>query len=148
MALASLGNLADAEKSYQAAAANGQEKTALKQLSTLFLKVAVSKLKAKDYSNAVANSLKSYDYLPNATAMKIAGTASSSLKKSDDTIKYLEKYLELSPKAKDFGAMCYTIAATAQLAGNKEKAVSYYKKIATDPKFAATVAEQLKALAQ
>lgn len=148
MALAAQGKIAETETAYLAAAANGQDKAAKKQLSTLFLKLAASNLKAKKYNDAVANSDKSFEYLPNATAMKIAGTASSSLKNSTAAIKYLEKYLELSPKAKDYAAMCYTIAVTAQGAGDKAKAITYYKKITSDPKFSATALAQLKSLGQ
>ena len=148
MAYSALGKIEDAEAAYLSAAANGQEKTAKKQLSTIFLKLAAGNLKTKKFNDAITNSEKSFQYLPNATAMKIAGTAASSLKNNSATIKYLEKYLELSPKAKDFSAMCYTIAATAQAAGDKEKAISYYKKITTDPKFAATALAQLKSLGQ
>ena len=61
-------------------------------------------------------------YLENATAMKVAGTAASQLKKNEDAVAYLEKYLQLSPNAKDAAQMNYTIAALAQTMGNKEKA--------------------------
>ena len=54
--------------------------------------------------------------------MKVAGTAASALKKNEEAIQYLEKYLELSPNAKDAAQMKYTIAATAQIMDDKEKA--------------------------
>jgi hypothetical protein len=42
--------------------------------------------------------------------------------------------------------MIYTIAATAQTMGNKEKAKQYYQKITTDPKFGPTAQQMLQAL--
>ena len=103
-------------------------------------------LKTKNYADAIAFALKSNEYLENATAMKVAGTAASALQKNEEAIQYLEKYLELSPNAKDAAQMKYTIAATAQVMGNKEKAKAYYQQILTDPKFGPTAAEQIKTL--
>ena len=118
----------------------------MKQLSSTYVKQAAAFLKVKKYQEAVDAALKSYDYQENATAMKVAGTAASQLKKNEDAIKYLEKYLELSPNAKDAAQMIYTIAATAQTMGNKEKAKQYYQKITTDPKFGPTAQQMLQAL--
>ena len=97
-------------------------------------------------ADAIANADKSNAYLENATAMKVAGTAASQLKKNEDAIKYLEKYLELSPNAKDAAQMKYTIAATAQVLGDKAKAREYYQQILSDPKFGPTAKQQLEAL--
>ena len=133
MALGALGKNAEAENAYLLAARHGQEKNAMKQLSSTYVKQAAAFLKVKKYQE-------------NATAMKVAGTAASQLKKNEDAIKYLEKYLELSPNAKDAAQMIYTIAATAQTMGNKEKAKQYYQKITTDPKFGPTAQQMLQAL--
>ena len=146
MALGSLGKTAEAEAAYLQAAENGQEANAKKQLSNMFVKQAAALLKAKNYQGAVDAALKGNDYLENATAMKVAGTAASQLKKNEDAIKYLEKYLELSPNAKDAVQMKYTIAATAQTMGNNAKAKEYYQQIVSDPKFGPTAQEMLKAL--
>ena len=146
MALASQGKAADAEAAFLQAAANGQEASANKQLSNMFVKQAAAQLKAKKYQEAVDAALKSNEYLENATAMKVAGTAASQLKKNEDAVKYLEKYLELSPNAKDANQMNYTIAALAQTMGDKEKAKKYYQKIVTDPKFGATAQQMLQSL--
>ena len=146
MALGSLGKTAEAEAAYLQAAENGQEANAKKQLSNMFVKQAAALLKAKNYQGAVDAALKGNDYLENATAMKVAGTAASQLKKNEDAIKYLEKYLELSPNAKDAVQMKYTIAATAQTMGNNAKAKEYYQQIVNDPKFGPTAQEMLKAL--
>jgi tetratricopeptide (TPR) repeat protein len=146
MALGALGKNAEAENAYLLAARHGQEKSAYKQLSNTYVKQAAALLKAKNYQGAVDAALKSNGYLENPTAMKVAGTAASQLKKNDDAIKYLEKYLELSPNAKDAAQMMYTIAATAQTMGNNAKAKEYYQKITSDPKFGPTAQEMLKTL--
>ena len=146
MAYGATGNTDAAEAAYLVAAENGQEKNAYKQLSNLLVKKAAAVLKTKNYAEAIEFAVKSNEYLENATAMKVAGTAASALQKSEEAIQYLEKYLQLSPNAKDAAQMMYTIAATAQVLGDKEKAKTYYQQIITDPKFGPTAAEQLKTL--
>lgn len=146
MAYGATGNTEAAEAAYLVAAENGQQKNAYKQLSTLFVKKAAAVLKTKNYAEAIELALKSNGYLENANAMKIAGTAASALQKNEEAIQYLEKYLELSPNAKDAAQMKYTIAATAQILGDKEKAKAFYQQILTDPKFGPTAQEQLKTL--
>ena len=146
MAYGATGNTEAAEAAYLVAAENGQEKNAYKQLSNLLVKQAAAVLKTKDYAKAIELAVKSNEYLENATAMKVAGTAASALQKNEEAIQYLEKYLELSPNAKDAAQMEYTIAATAQVMGDKEKAKTYYQQILTDPKFGPTAAEQIKTL--
>ncbi len=139
-------NFDEAVEAFTKAAELGQEKDANKQLSNLFVKRSAAQLKAKNYQGAIDDALKSNGYLENATAMKVAGTAASSLKKNADAVNYLEKYLELSPNAKDANQMCYTIAALSQILGDKEKAKTYYQKIVADPKFGETAKQQLQAL--
>ena len=146
MAYGATGNTEAAEAAYLVAAENGQEKNAYKQLSNLLVKQAAAVLKTKKYAEAIELAVKSNEYLENATAMKVAGTAASALQKNEEAIQYLEKYLELSPNAKDAAQMKYTIAATAQVMGDKEKAKTYYQQILTDPKFGPTAAEQIKTL--
>ena len=146
MAYGATGNTEAAEAAYLVAAENGQQTNAYKQLSNLLVKKAAAVLKTKNYAQAIELALKANEYLENATAMKVAGTAASALQKNEDAIKYLEKYLELSPNAKDAAQMKYTIAATAQVMGDKEKAKTYYQQILTDPKFGPTAAEQIKTL--
>lgn len=142
----STGKAADAEQAYLLAARQGQEKQAYKQLSTMYVKQAAAALKTKKYADAIVAADKSNGYLENATAYKVAGTAASQLKKNEEAIAYLEKYLELSPNAKDAAQMQYTIAATAQTMGDKAKAKEYYTKITADPKFGPTAQEMLKSL--
>ena len=146
MAYGATGNTEEAEKAYLVAAENGKEKDAYKQLSNLFVKQAAAVLKSKNYAKAIELALKSNEYLENATAMKVAGTAASSLQKNAEAISYLEKYLELSPNAKDAAQMKYTIAATAQVLGDKEKAKTYYQQLLSDPKFGPTAKQMLESL--
>ena len=146
MAYGAAGNIEEAEKAYLVAAENGQDKNAYKQLSNLFVKKAAAVLKTKNYAQAVEFALKSNEYLENATAMKVAGTAASALQKNEEAIQYLEKYLELSPNAKDAAQMKYTIAATAQVLGDKAKAKEYYQQILSDPKFGPTAKQMLESL--
>ena len=146
MAYGATGNTEAAEAAYLVAAQNGQEKNAYKQLSNLFVKKAAAVLKTKNYEEAIEFALKSNEYLENATAMKVAGTAASALQKNEDAIVYLEKYLELSPNAKDAAQMKYTIAATAQVLGDKAKAKEYYQQILSDPKFGPTAKQMLESL--
>lgn len=146
MALGSQGKMAEAEEAYLQAAANGQEKNAYKQLSNTYVKLAAANLKAKKYQDAIDAAVKSNGYLENPTAMKVAGTAASQLQKNAEAIEYLEKYLELSPNAKDAGQMNYTIGALAQALGNKEKAKEYYEKVVNDPKFGPAVKQILGTL--
>lgn len=146
MALGATGNVEEAEAAYLAAAQAGQEAAAKKQLSTLFLKRASANLKGKKYDAAIGDALKSNEYLENATAMKIAGTAANAAKKGAEAIEYLEKYLTLSPSAKDANKMYYTIAALAQGLGDKAKAKEYYQKIVGDPQFGEYAKAQLQVL--
>ncbi len=146
MAYGAAGNTEEAEKAYLIAAENGQDKNAYKQLSNLFVKKAAAVLKTKNYAQAVEFALKSNEYLENATAMKVAGTAASALQKNAEAIQYLEKYLELSPNAKDAAQMKYTIAATAQVMGDNAKAKEYYTMILADPKFGATAKQMLESI--
>ena len=146
MAYGATGNTEEAEKAYLVAAENGKEKDAYKQLSNLFVKQAAAVLKSKNYAKAIELALKSNEYLENATAMKVAGTAASSLQKNAEAISYLEKYLELSPNAKDAAQMKYTIAATAQVLGDKAKAKEYYQQILSDPKFGPTAKQMLETI--
>lgn len=140
------GKAAEAEKAYLAAMQNGQEKTAVKQLSTMYVKTAAAKLKEKKYEEAIADALKSNEYLENATAMKIAGTAASQLKNNADAVMYLEKYIALSPNARDLNQMYYTVAALSQALGDNAKACGYYKKITGDAKFGPTAKQMIETL--
>ncbi len=140
------GKIDEAVAAFEQAAANGQAKTANKQLSTIFLKKAQAAVKGGNSQEAIDLCAKSNEYLENANAYKIAASAAQKLGKNDEVIAFYEKYLTLSPNAKDAGGVAYTIAALYQQGGNKEKAKEYYQKASTDPQFGAAAQEQLKNL--
>ena len=81
-----------------------------------------------------------------ANAYRFAASASQQLGKNADCIANYEKYLELSPNAKDANGVKFTIAALYQQAGNNAKAKEYYQAVVSDPQFGASAQEQLKAL--
>ena len=116
MALASSGDVAGATEAYKNAAANGQEKSANKQLGNLCLKLASNALKAKDYKGAMEQAVESTKYVPdNANAFKIAGTAAAQLKNYKDAASFFEEYLKVSPDAKDAEAIKANIEAFKKL---------------------------------
>jgi len=145
-ALASQNKTAEAEAAYVKAAENGQEKNAYKQLSNMFVKLAQASNKAKKYQEVLDYAAKSNQYLENANAYRFAAGAAQQLGKNADCIANYEKYLELSPNAKDAGGVKFTIAALYQQAGDKAKAKEYYQAVSTDPQYGAAAQEQLKTL--
>ena len=145
-ALNSAGKKDEAIEAFKLAAANGQAKQAEKQISNIYLKAAAAFLKNKDYANAVSEALKVNEYGENAKAYQIAAQASQSLKKNTEAIHYFEKYLELAPKAGNATQIAYTVAALYQQQGNKAKAIEFYQKAITDPKFGAEAQKQINAL--
>jgi len=146
MSLASLGNMDEAVAAYEAAMANGQEKNAGKQLSTIFLKKAQASLKAGKFADAVAEAEKSNSYVESANAYKIAASAATKLDKKADAINFYEKYLEVAPNANDANGIICTLAVLYQQGGDKVKALEYYEKILTDPKYGETAKAQIAAL--
>lgn len=110
-ALGALGRNDEAIAAYEKAAANGQEANAVKQLANVFVKKAAAALKAKDYDGAFEAAVKSAEYAPSANAFKVAGTAAMNLQKKAEAISYLEKYIEISPKAADVAQIKAAIEA-------------------------------------
>jgi tetratricopeptide (TPR) repeat protein len=145
-ALASQNKTAEAEAAYVKAAENGQEKNAYKQLSNMYVKLAQASNKAKKYEEVLDYAAKSNQYLENANAYRFAAGAAQQLGKNADCIANYEKYLELSPNAKDANGVKFTIAALYQQAGNNAKAKEYYQAVASDPQFGTAAQEQLKVL--
>lgn len=123
---------------------NGQGSNATKLLSQVYLKKAQADLKAKNYNSAIENCTKSNEYVESANAYKLAASASQQLGNNNDVITYYEKYLELSPNAKDFAGVVYTLAVLNQQSGNTAKAKEYYQKITGDPQYGAAAQEFLK----
>ena len=140
------GKIEEAVAAFEQAAANGQEKTANKQLSNMFVKLAQAANKAKKYQETIDYAAKSNQYLENANAYRFAAGASQQLGKNADCIANYEKYLELSPNAKDAAGVKFTIAALYQQGGDKAKAKEYYQAVANDPQYGPSAQEQLKTL--
>lgn len=144
--LAAQNRVEEAEAAYLQAAANGQEKNAYKQLSTIYVKLAQASNKAKKYQEVVDYAAKSNQYLENANAYRFAAGAYQQLGKNAECIANFEKYLELNPNAKDAAGVKFTIAALYQQGGDKAKAKEYYQAVSTDPQFGPSAQEQLKTL--
>lgn len=123
---------------------NGQDKNAVKLLSQVYLKKAQADIKAKNYTGALENCAKSNEYVESANAYKLAASASQQLGNNKDVIANYEKYLELSPNAKDFAGVVYTLAVLSQQEGNTAKAKEYYQKITGDPQYGVAAQEFLK----
>jgi tetratricopeptide (TPR) repeat protein len=140
------GQLDEAITALETAMANGQEKNAAKILSNVYLKKAQASNKAKNYQEVIDFAAKSNEALENGNAYKLTASALQKLGKNDECIAAYEKYLEVTPNAKDAGGIICTIAVLYQQAGNKAKAKEYYEKIVNDPQYGATAQEQLKTL--
>lgn len=145
-ALNAAGDTAGAVEAFTKAAANGQEANANKQLGNICLKDAAAALKAKKFADAVTSALKANEYGDNPQAFQIAAQASQLSGKNADAIKYFEKYLEVSPNAKNAGQIAYTIGALYQQAKNTAKAKEFYTKALSDPKYGAEAKKLLDAL--
>lgn len=145
-ALNASGNAADAKEIFKKAVELGQEKIAKKQLATISLKEAAAALKSKDFSKAISAAVESNEWVESAQALQIAGQASQLSGKNNDAIKYFEKFLEVSPNAKNAATVAYTIGALYQKAGNKAKAVEFYSKVLSDPTLGAEAKKLVDAL--
>ncbi len=130
----------------EAAAANGKAEQANKLLSNAFLKNGQALLKANKAAEAIEALEKANSFVENANAYKLIASANTKLGKSKAAIDAYKKYLEVSPEAKDAADVMFTIAATAQKAGDKATAIEYYKKLSGNAKYAAQATQQLGAL--
>ena len=130
----------------EAAAANGKAEQANKLLSNAYLKNGQALLKANKAAEAIEALEKANSFVENANAYKLIASANTKLGKSKAAIDAYKKYLEVSPDAKDAADVMFTIAATAQKAGDKATAIEYYKKLSGNAKYAAQATQQLGAL--
>ncbi len=130
----------------EAAAANGKAEQANKLLSNAYLKNGQALLKANKAAEAIEALEKANTFVENANAYKLIASANTKLGKSKAAIDAYKKYLEVSPDAKDAADVMFTIAATAQKAGDKATAIEYYKKLSGNAKYAAQATQQLGAL--
>ncbi|MBO5562113.1 MAG: tetratricopeptide repeat protein [Bacteroidales bacterium] len=128
------------------AADNGKAEQANKLLSNLFLREGMNLVKAGKSAEAIEALTKSNGYVESSNAYKLIASAYTKLDKSGQAIEAYKKYLEIAPDAKDAADVMFTIAATAQKAGDKATAIDYYKKLSSNAKYAAQAAQQLGAL--
>lgn len=113
------GDTAAAEKAYNDAAANGQEKNANKKLANIYLKKAQAALKAQKFNDAVQLSAKSAEYNESPNAYYIAGVASQKAEKLADAVAYFEKYLVLAPSANNSEDVRKVVESLKQTLGQK-----------------------------
>ena len=121
------------------------EEQAGKLLSTTYLKKGMALVKAGKNAEAIEALEKSNSYAESANAYKLIASAYTKSGKSAKAIEAYKKYLEIAPDAKDAADIMFTIAATAQKAGDKATAKEYYKKLA-GTKYASQAEAQLKTL--
>ena len=145
-ALMQAGDNDTAVTALEAAAANGKEEQAKKLLSNVYLKEGMALVKANKSAEAITALEKANSYGESANAYKLIASANTKLGKSKAAIDAYKKYLEVSPDAKDAADVMFTIAATAQKAGDKATAIEYYKKLSGNAKYAAQATQQLGAL--
>jgi tetratricopeptide (TPR) repeat protein len=122
------------------------EAQAAKLLSNTYLKQGQALLKGGKAAEAIAALEKSNSYVESANAYKLIASAYTKSGKSASAIEAYKKYLEINPGAKDADDIIFTIAATAQKAGDKATAKEYYQKLAGSAKYAAQAEAQLKVL--
>ena len=145
-ALMQAGDNDGAVAALEAAAANGKAEQANKLLSNVFLKEGMALVKANKSAEAITALEKANSYVESANAYKLIASANTKLGKSKAAIEAYKKYLEVDPNAKDAADVMFTIAATAQKAGDKATAIEYYKKLSGNAKYAAQATQQLGAL--
>ena len=145
-ALMQAGDNDGAIAALEAAAANGKADQANKLLSNVYLKEGMALVKANKSAEAIAALEKANSYGESANAYKLIASANTKLGKSKAAIEAYKKYLEVDPNAKDAADVMFTIAATAQKAGDKATAIEYYKKLSGNAKYAAQATQQLGAL--
>jgi tetratricopeptide (TPR) repeat protein len=144
-ALMQAGDNDTAIEALKAAAANGKADQANKLLSNVFLKKGQALLKENKGADAIKAFEEANSFVENANAYKLIASANTKLGKSKAAIEAYKKYLELEPAAKDAADVMFTIAATAQKAGDKATAIDYYKKL-SGTKYAEQAKAQLAAL--
>ena len=145
-ALMQAGDNDGAIAALEAAAAHGKADQANKLLSNVYLKEGMALVKANKSAEAITALEKANSYGESANAYKLIASANTKLGKSKAAIEAYKKYLEVDPNAKDAADVMFTIAATAQKAGDKATAIEYYKKLSGNAKYAAQATQQLGVL--
>lgn len=127
------------------AKANGQEKNALKLLSSMFSRRSQMSLKSKNYQEAIDFALKANEYQPSAGAFKTAGDAAAAMGKTEASIEHYTKGLEVAD-SKTKSALIYSLGAAYANTGNKAKATELFQQIANDPRYGANARANLQLL--
>ncbi len=139
------GDTDSAVEALKKASELGQEAKAGKLIANTYLKKGQALLKAGKNADAIAALEESNKYVESANAYKLIASALTKSGKTQDSIAAYKKYLEISPNAKDAADIIFTIAATAQKAGDKATAKEFYQKL-EGSKYAAQAEAQLKTL--
>lgn len=139
------GDADSAVEALKKASELGQEAKAGKLIANTYLKKGQALLKAGKNADAIAALEESNKYVESANAYKLIASALTKSGKTQDSIEAYKKYLEISPNAKDAADIIFTIAATAQKAGDKATAKEFYQKL-EGSKYAAQAEAQLKTL--
>ena len=145
-ALMQSGDMDSAIIALKAAAEFGKAEQANKLLPNALLKKAQAHLKENKAAEAIETLEEANSISESANAYRLIANANTKLGKTKATIEAYKKYLEVDPNAKDAADVMYTIAATAQKAGDKATAIEYYKKIKDDKKWGTAAAQQLGVL--
>lgn len=144
--LSQTGKTDEAIEAFRHAAWNGEEANAKGQVSNLYVREANEALRANKLAEAVDLAEKANSYSESANAYLIAGQASQKLNRNPAAISNFEKYLEISPNAKNAPAITFTVAALYQGAKNNAKAIEFYKKVQDDAQFGAQAKQMIDAL--
>ncbi len=130
-----LNNEPAAIAAYEKAIELGDTETAPKRLSVIFLTKSANAVKTKNWAEVLANAKKSNEYGESPTGNKLIGLSAVQLKKFDDAIDALEKYLAADPNAKDKSSTLYNLAVAFEGKNNTGKACGYYKQLLSDPTY-------------
>ncbi len=130
-----LNNEAAAIAAYEKAIELGDVETSPKKLSVIYLTKSAAAAKVKNWADTYANAKKSNEYNESATGNKLIGQSAIQLKKFDEGIAALEKYLAADPNAKDKNNTIYNLAVAFEGKNNNAKACGYYKQLLTDPTY-------------
>jgi len=146
MAQEALGNYWSAVDAYKAAFDNGQEKNAAASLGRCYLTRSIEEFKSNNFTAAVKDAVESGKYVANPQALQIAGSASVRSGDREGAIKYFEEYLGAAPNAENASQVAYSIGALYQESGNSDKAIEYFSKALSDPKYGQDAKKALDAL--
>ena len=144
--LLATGQADEAVEALKTAAGLGKEAQAHKLLGNIFLKKGQAFLKGGKNAEAVEALTEANTYVENPVSYKLIASAYTKMGKTSSALEAYKKYLELDATAKDAADVKYTIAATAQKAGDKATAREYYKLLLDDAKYGAAAKQQLDVL--